>query len=310
MLGFMRHHAQIWVPGRCTHRLRAAWFAAWLVLCVDGPVCFAAPVAAVDAAGQRIQLLVPAQRIISLSPNATELLFAAGAGGKLVGVGRYSDYPAAAKQLPVVGDAFMLDVERILSLSPDLIVAWPGSKADAVLAPLRELGMPIYFSNPQRLADIPKELADLGRLAGTGAAAQRAIVAYRQQLAALRATYAGRAPFKVFYQIWARPLMTIGDQQLLDEALGLCGGVNIFAGLPEAAAVVSEEAVAGADPDVIMVVGHDGPAQLASWRRLPALRAVRTGRLLALDAPGLSRQAPRSLAGVDMLCRRLDALRR
>src|SRR5688572_17722036 len=170
-------------------------------------------VSAVDSEGRRVALERPAQRIVSLAPHVTEQLFAAGAGAKLVAVSEYSDYPEEAKRLPRVASSGGVDLERLLALKPDLVVAWRLEATAAALARLEALGLPVFYSEPRRLAQIPDSIEALGELAGTGATARPLAERLRRELARLGADYRSRRPVSVFYQISERPLMTLGGRQ-------------------------------------------------------------------------------------------------
>jgi hypothetical protein len=167
-----------------------------------------AAITVTDDSGATVTLAAPAQRVISLAPHVTELLYAAGGGSKMVGAVSYSDYPPEAKQLPRVGDNKALDLERIVALKPDLIVVWRHGNAERQLERLRELHVPLFFSEPRRLDDVAVSLTKLGRLLGTSASADAAAATYRDDIAGLRARYANRPSVSVFYQVWDRPLMT------------------------------------------------------------------------------------------------------
>jgi iron complex transport system substrate-binding protein len=265
-----------------------------------------------DDGGVAVSLARPAQRIVSLAPHLTELLFAAGAGAKLVGVGAYSDYPPAAKALPRVGDAAMLDLEGIVALKPDLLVVWRDGNSPQQLQRLAALGIPIYASQLGRLADIASTLRRFGQLAGSEAAAGARADRFEQELAALRARYAGRKTLRVFYQIWHRPLLTVNDRHLISEALGLCGARNVFGALAPLTPTVSEEAVVAQDPDAIVTgrAGADGADHLDTWRRLTQLSATRHGALLVVDPDTLHRSSDRITDGIRGLCEKLDGVRR
>lgn len=284
---------------------------AWTGCALVAADAAAAPVRRVDDAGRAVVLKTPARRIVSLSPGITELLFAAGAGAYVVGTTRYSDYPDAAKRIAQIGDATSLDLERILALRPDLIVIWRSGTSPAMTAKLTALGVPVYFSEPVRLRDIPETIAAFGALAGTGAEAGRAAREFREDAGRLRRAYAGRTPVTVFYQVWEQPLMTIGGKQLINDAIVLCGGVNVFATLAAPAPTIGPEAVVAANPQAIVTTTYAGQASdgLDRWRKLRNLRATAQGHLFALETPTLSRQSPRTLEGVELLCRALDRAR-
>lgn len=265
-----------------------------------------AAVSVKDDGGHTVTLAAPARRVVSLAPHVTELLFAAGGQGKIVGVSAWSDFPAAARALPQVGDSREIDLERLLSLRPDLLVVWQSGNTTRQLEQLRGLGIPMFMSEPRRLADIPSDVQRLGDLMGTQAVADPAAQAMRQRLANLRARYAGEAPVRVFYQIASKPLYTLNGQHIVSDALRLCGAQNVFADLPVLAPAVTIEAVIQRDPEAIIAGDDDA---LAMWRAFPALTAVKRGRLLTVDGALLNRAGPRMLDGVDALCRTLDAVR-
>lgn len=289
-----------------------SWRLLWL-LCT-GLLCAPAlaGVQVVDDAGQRVTLARPAQRIVSLAPHLTELLFSAGAGAQVVGAVAYSDHPAAAREIPRVGDSAQLDLERIVALRPDLLVVWQHGNSAQQLQQLSRLGIPVYAGESRRFAGIAATLRRLGRLAGTDAVAEARAQAFERDVAALRARYAGRTPLRVFHQIWHRPLMTVNGEHLISEALALCGAHNVFAALAPLTPTVGEEAVIAADPDAIVTGSVDptGPDNLDGWRRLPSLRAVRGGHLITVDPDKLHRQSDRVIEGARELCEKLDAVRR
>ena len=255
-----------------------------------------------DDLGRVVRLPRPATRVIALSPQLAELAEAAGA--HLVGTVRGADAPA----LPRVGDAFALNLEAIALLHPDLILAWRSGTPPRQRDALRELGVPLFWAETTRLEQIGTDVRRIGRLAGHAARADAWADAFDARLAALRARYAARAPVRVFYQTWARPLMTVGGPQLINQAIALCGGVNPFARLAQPAPAVSREAVLAADPQLIVDASPDAHA-LEDWRRFPQLAAVRDGGLVTLDADALPRMGVHVLDGVAQLCQAIDAVR-
>ena len=271
-----------------------------------------AEVQVVDDAGRHVTLAQPAQRIVSLAPHLTELLFSAGAGAQVVGAVAYSDHPDAARRIPRVGDSAQLDLERIVALRPDLLVVWQHGNSAQQLAQLSRLGIPVYAGESRRFDGIAATLRRLGRLAGTGAVAEVRAQAFEHDVAALRERYAGRTPLRVFYQIWHRPLMTVNGEHLISEALALCGAHNVFAALAPLTPTLGEEAVIAADPDAIVTGSVDpaGPDNLDGWRRLRSLRATRGGHLIVVDPDKLHRQSDRVIDGARELCEKLDAVRR
>lgn len=269
----------------------------------------AAEISAVDDAGRTVTLKGPARRIVSLAPHLTELLFAAGA--PVVGTVEYSDFPEAARRVPRIGDSAQLDLERIVALRPDLIVVWQHGNAQRQLNALLQLGVPAFYNQPNRLADIPRAIERFGRLAATERVALPAARAFAAREAELRARYAGRPPVSVFFQIWERPLMTVNGDHLISDVIRLCGGRNVFAGMKALASAVSTEAVLAADPDAIG--GTTGEAnttgRIDQWNQWPRLKAVERGNLFVIPSDLISRHSPRILDGVQQMCEYLDVAR-
>jgi iron complex transport system substrate-binding protein len=270
-----------------------------------------AAVTVVDDAGNRVTLARPAQRVISMAPHVTELLFAAGAGERVVGAMNFSDYPPQARSIPPIGSNSQLDVERVVALAPDLLIVWQSGNTARQVSQLARLGIPVFYSEPRRLDQVADSLLRLGRLLGAEARAQAAATAYRARIAALAARYARRPPVRVFYQVWDRPLYTLNGEQIVSDAIRLCGGQNIFAGLRVVAPEVSVEAVLEQDPEAIVSGNQHDPADrgLSMWKSYPALTAVRRGNLFTIDDELLTRPGPRLAEGAARLCEKLELAR-
>jgi iron complex transport system substrate-binding protein len=248
-------------------------------------------------------------RIVSLAPHVTELLFAAGAGRFLVGTTEFSDFPAAARALPRIGDAFRLDYERIVALRPDFAVAWQSGTPAGALAQLEAVGVRVVLLQVTSLEDIAAAIDELGRLAGTAAQAQVAADRFRRELADIRAHYAGRSQVSVFVELDHEPLFTVTGRHLISEMVSICGGANVFAFLPGLAPTVDLEAVIAAAPEAILYTGPDvDPAR--RWRRWQEIPAVRTGNILQVPADLVSRATPRAVAGTRAVCEAIDGVRR
>ena len=275
---------------------------------VSGPL---AAVRVTDDAGVALALERPARRIISLAPHVTELLFAAGAGDRIVGTIRYSDHPPAALAIPRIGDSFNVDSEVVLGLKPDLLIVWQHGNPEAQLDKLRRLGVPVFSSEPRRLADIASTIRRFGALAGTDAAAGRAASGFEARVDALRAKYSQRPPVRVFYQIADRPLLTVNGRHLIDDVIRLCGGVNVFAELKPLTPEVSAEAVAAADPEAIVTAGGEAgnATGFAVWKRLTSMTATKRDNFVMLNSDTISRQSDRVLDGATDLCAELDRTR-
>ena len=200
-------------------------------------------ISVVDDSGRTVELKNPAKRIISLAPHATESLFAAGAGKKIVGAVSYSDYPEEAKKIPRVGGYPTLDIEMIVSLKPDLIVAWTSGNSSRQIEKLIELGLTVFMSEPRYPKDIAKTIQRFGELAGTSGVADKAYNDFMMHYQSLKQRYSKKEKVKIFYQIWNKPLMTISDQHLISDVISLCGGENVFAKLKTLTPRISFESV-------------------------------------------------------------------
>jgi iron complex transport system substrate-binding protein len=262
-----------------------------------------------DDDGQTVTLQQPAQRVISLAPHVTELLFAAGGGSQIVGAVSYSDFPEEAKRLPLVGSNSQLDLERIIALKPDLVVVWRHGNSERQIEMVRRLGIPMFHSEPTKLDDIPENVAKLGRLMGTDAVAGPVAARLREQLADLRKRYANRPPVRSFYQVWDRPLYTLSGRHIVSDALRLCGGENIFAALTVTAPVVTVEAVLKENPEAIFATAEKNYGGVNLWREYGTLTAVRNDNLFTIDGHLLNRAGPRMIAGAAQLCEKLELAR-
>ena len=270
-----------------------------------------AEVRVTDDYGKEVVLAAPARRVVSLAPHLTELMYAAGAGERLVGAFAYSDYPPAAKSLPRVGSEAQIDLEAVVALNPDLVIAWPQSGSTRAVERIAALGIPVFRSEPRELEDIARTMETLGRLAASEAAAAAAARAFRERTARLVRAYAGRPVVRAFYQVWDRPLITVNADHVISKVMRLCGGENVMADLPALAPEIDRERVLRSDPEVIVASGTDGarPPWLDDWNAFPAMAAVRGGNLYAVQPELLQRHTPRLLDGAEQLCRIFEQVR-
>lgn len=265
-----------------------------------------AELSVLDGAGQRVSVPRAVTRIVTLAPHATELVYAAGAGDRLVATVNYSDYPPAARALPRVGGLSGVSLEAVWRYRPDLVVTWPDGAAARDIDRLRRQGIAVFVSHPLRLGDVAREIEALGHLSGQDAVAGRAAAAYRARLADLERRYAGRAPLRVFFQVSPAPLFTVSDASFLGTLIHLCGGRNVFGALPMPAPQVGIEAVLEAAPQVMLATDA---ASLAIWDRYPRIPAVEHGTRFVLPADATSRPGPRLVEGAEAVCRALDSAR-
>lgn len=261
-----------------------------------------------DDRGVTIVLARPAERIAALAPHLAEIAFSAGAGPKLVGVSSFSRHPAEAERLPVVASAGRVDIERLIALRPDLVLAWQSGNSPLQLARLERIGLPVFATEVRVLEDIPRILREVGALAGTADTAEGRARDFEREADRLRRRYADRRAVSVFLEIWHRPMLTVSGAHLISDALGLCGGRNVFAGAKALTPLASREAVLAARPEVI-VTGGFGSEERSSWRGFEQVPAVRNARIYAVDPESLHAQGPHVLEGVRALCRQLDRAR-
>ncbi len=276
-------------------------FTFWLCLLLAVPAQ-AAAIRLVDDVGQTLEFARTPQRIVSLTPHLTELLFAVGAGAQLVGVDSASDFPVAAQALPRVGDFSRINFERILAMKPDLVVVWVGGNRAADIHGLNKMGLPVLHTQATRLDDVARLLRLLGQASGHAGEGEAAAREYAARLNALQVRGGRKPPLNVFYQVWDRPLMTVGGTHWISDALALCGARNVFADLRALAPVVSREAVLRRAPALI-VSGSDAPDMRRQWQRFASLPAVKNQAFVRVDADLLHRPTPRLIEGVAELCR-------
>ncbi|MBT6798843.1 MAG: cobalamin-binding protein [Porticoccaceae bacterium] len=278
---------------------------AWLSLSV------AAEVIVVDDNGQKLHLTEPAKRIISLAPNITEVLFYIGAGDQIVGADEYSNYPEAAKDILRVNNYAAANYELILSLKPDLVIAWQSGNGDKIINPLRKLGIPVFVVETQKIDTIPSLFRRFGELSGQQGQAERLAVAFAERLKVLRAAQTGKPVIKTFYQIWDEPLITLNGEHMISDIIDLCGGVNIFADAIPLVPYVNIESIVAADPQVIIAGGsqEEKPMWLESWQQWVGVSAVINKQIYLIPSDLMQRHSVRILEGAELMCGHLDSAR-
>ncbi len=261
--------------------------------------------------GHEINIQHAARRIISLAPHLTELVFAAGSGEKLIAVSAYSDFPEAARLLPQVGDASNLDLERIVMLKPDLVLAWKSNISPFAVERLRRLSIPVYVTETRRLVGIAALLKSMGTLAGTSAVSELAAKNFEEQLRQLRQTARGKMIVPTFIEIWHDPLLSVNAAHMMSEVVSLCGGKNIFAEAPILTPSISLETLLDADPSAI--IGGGSAATVADfrgmWKKHPSLDAVKRGNIFYVNPDWIQRATPRILLGAKVICEGLEQAR-
>jgi len=277
---------------------------------LSAPVCQSS-INVVDSSGKMLSLDQPARKIISLAPNITELLFAIGAGKFVVGAAEFSDFPPKARLITRVGGFQTFDFEKIITLKPDLVIAWQSGTPLTNIEKLKKLGIPVFVTEAHKLEDIPVLLNKLARLTDTRTQAQKTISIYNQHLTRLRQQSNNKKQVSVFYQIWQQPLMTINAKHMINQIINACGGVNVFADMTLLSGTVGIEDVLLNNPDVIIINdnGDRFRSWASKWKKWKQLKAVQANNIFSVTPDIISRHSPRILSGADEVCAILDKVR-
>ena len=268
-------------------------------------------VSVVDFTGTTITLPRPAQRIVALAPHIVENVFSAGAGDRLVGVVDFSYFPEEAKKIPIIGGYKALNLERIIELKPDLIIAWESGNSHNSYSQLQELGFTVYVDQPHELKDVVKSIKDVGILSGTQSHADKISNDYLSALAEIRQANLNKPKVTSFYQVWNQPLRTISSKSIITDAMAICGGVNIYHDEIPVAPVINIESLIERDPVAIFASGMSSarPEWLDDWKKWPSLQAVQKNNLFFVDPDHIQRHTVRLLLAINTICEQLDTAR-
>jgi ABC-type Fe3+-hydroxamate transport system substrate-binding protein len=259
-----------------------------------------APASWTDDDGVRGALPAPARAVVSLSPAFTEILFAIGAGDRLVGRTRWCDYPPAATEVPSVGDGLPPVVEVVLARRPDLVLFYSSAANAAALDQVRRTGVTAVSLRVDRLDDVPRIARTLGRLTGVEDRAATLAEAFERQLDSARAA-APRAGPRVALVVWDNPPIVIGAGSFLSEIARLAGAANVFDDIAAPSAPTSIETIAARDPDALLVVGEETTPAFARRPEWQVVPAVRQRRLVPVRGSEFHRPSPRVLQAVAAL---------
>lgn len=295
-----------WRSGILRNALANVFFAALLVSIVLS--VHAENISSIDDAKQNITLAKPAQRIVTLAPSLTELAFAAGAGDKLVAVSAYSDYPLIAKKLPQVSNASGVSFESLLTLKPDLVLAWKSGNRAADLQRIRDFGIPVFAIEVERMNDVPRALRNIGLLAATSHTSERAAAEFQNQIDALRMANTAKPKVSVFFEISREPLMSVNGDHAISEILRLCGGENVFATMAPLVFVAPIEALFSKQPEAIIYTASSASEKMPS-HRYRDLTASGAKRIYRIPADPILRASPRMAEGAANVCAALDQAR-
>ncbi len=275
-----------------------------LLAAVFCSLSLAAEISVEDDFGNTVVLEQPAQRIISLAPNITEVLFHIGAGEQIVGADEYSNYPEQAKQIMRVNNHAAANYELILSLQPDVVIAWQSGNGDKIINRIRQLGIPIFVIETRSLEDIPNLFARFGALSGHIENAELKAESFSRRLSLLREQNSAKSEVRTFYQIWDEPLITLNGKHMVSSVIELCGGRNIFADAIPLVPYVNIESIVAADPQVIIAGGskEEKPYWFDSWRKWEQISAVRDRHVYLIPADLMQRHSVRILDGAELMC--------
>jgi len=265
----------------------------------------------IDDEQRSVKFNKPVTKVVSLSPHATELLFAAGVTDQLVATVSYSDYPEAAKKIPRIGSANKIDLESIIKLNPDVVIAWKSGSPAAQIKKLTQLGFKIFYSEPKQFEDIARNIVNMGKILGTSSYAENKAREFLLELNLLENTYQNRSKVSVFYQVWNEPIITINKDHMITSVIEFCGGENIYGELPSRAPRIGIESILNEDPDAIIIGMSDGRSDwVESWSKWSQLKAVKNMHVFDVNADLIVRQGTRVLEGIKVVCSRLDEVRR
>ena len=244
------------------------------------------------------------QRIVALSPHAVEMLYAIGAGDRIVGTVEYADYPKEALAIPRIGNYAGIQIERVVELKPDLVVTWKTGNRSSDLEKIESLGLRVFDSKPKNISGIADEVRQLGKLTGLDIEANVVAKNILEKHQKIKAKYATKKSVKVFYQLWHDPLRTVGPKSWIHSMIEDCNGHNIFEDTDSDYPLVAFESVLMKNPEVIIVPHHSGNvgAKTAIWDSWSSVNAVKNNRLTTINGDLLHRFSPRAIDGLEKLC--------
>lgn len=263
---------------------------------------------------QNKQALHP-QRIITVAPHLSEVVEAAGGANRLISVSAYSNFPESVKKLPITSDARSIDLEKMKSLRPDLIIYWRGGTPESQIESIKKTftSIQVVSVEPKKLTDIANDIETIGKLLGTETIAKKNADAFRAQITELKHQYQNKNKRKVrvFYQVWAQPLMTLNQDHLIADIINICGGEQLFAKEKLLVPTVSREAVVKANPEIIFtaVDTQQMKTDWSMWSSIPQLAATQKRAFIDIDGDMISRPSTRIMQGAKKICSEIDKIR-
>ena len=260
-----------------------------------------------DDAGRRVSLPARVDRVISLAPNLTEIVFAVGAGDRLVGRTTYCDYPAEAKAVTEVGDTLQPSLEKVIALQPQVVLISTASQLEVFTHQLQNQNIAVFITNPHDLDGVFRSIEQVGEILGQQQQATLLVQKLRNRARAVEEDVKQRPPVRVFYQLSAEPLYTIGREAFETDLIRRAGAISVTADVPGAWPRYSNESALAAKPEAI-ILPTGGSMGAANAQVIEALRqspAVLAGRVYKINGDYLVRPGPRSLDGLEAMARAL-----
>lgn len=250
-------------------------------------------------------------KIIALAPHIVESLYAIGAGEHIIATVDHADYPKEAKAIPRIGNYARIQIERVLQLKPDVIIAWKTGNPAEDLARLENYGLKVIYSHPTKLEGVADELLMLGKLTGKEDKAQQLASDYKARLQALRAKYQDAPKVIGFYEMWAKPLRTIANKAWLQQQLEVCGVNNPFVSLSEDYPLVNLEKVLTSMPEIVIQPNPfgDGNPDSLNWKKWPHIPASKNDFVFHPNADKSHRMTTRMLDELENLCTQVEKAR-
>ncbi len=298
-----------WSPGVFCMRRARLLLAILIIIAASSVPAWAAGRTIVDQAGRTVTVPDNPARIISLAPNITEIIFAVGAGDKIVGVSEYSDYPPEAAGIPQVGSYIKPNLEAIIALKPDLVIATADGEKRVEINRLAALGIAVYIINPKTIAGVVATVREIGLLTGRAAEAEETARAMEERIERVRARVAGLPRVSTLLVLNTNPLITVNGNTFQDEMMTAAGGRNIASAERIRYPTLTYEEVVVRAPEVIIMTtmspDENYRTVAAGWARFNTVPAVKTGRIFVIDSDIVDRPSPRMVQGLEELARLL-----
>ena len=249
--------------------------------------------------------------IIALAPHIVEMLYDVGAGGQIIGTTAFADYPEQAKAIPRIGNYVRLQLERVIELQPDLIIAWRSGNPSDDLARLEQLGFNVVYSQPHTFADIAKEIRSFAKLTGHSEQGEQVAHKFEQELAQITKAYQDKTKITGFYELWSRPLTTVAKGSWPQQFLNICQVHNPFKPVLTPYPQISIEQVLPASVQLIIqpLSVNQKEREGFNWQDWPIIPAVANKQIIRPDADAMHRMSIRSLTALKDLCASIDKTR-